>query len=585
MRKIFVASLVLLFAVTTAFAAPFTPQVLNIAGPLEYHYEFDGSTLSLPVTVTAANASVNLLIFTSNKGNAIGAVENGFLGWHYVNKIDTCLYISDAFQLTQGTTPITWDGFDENGSMVTPGDYTYYLWGFDNVGSKVRAAWTIATYRWYGPPSLYEFDETGAALANPIIWSRTDKWTLGSDPEASSQVETCSIPFGYGTGQYNTLLPTDHQYMFAQVGQTGQHGIAKFKWVPNGTGEVVTDFADNGYSWTTAYFHGGEDEAGIGTDGNYLYTNTGSIYNDAAESDARIWDFDGTLVKKIDTTDWWSEPENVAKGAQMNGGPNTITSRPGKVYLNCHCSCMKQMVDPTAAAEGDDSDLIVWANGNGDGTMDSNGFDKTDTTTRPWACNDYWTGTYSWGYDGDNHGFAYGIAYNFGAVSFGLLAPDGTGMQYRAYAGETTGFKFEMLVCDNGSAFDGIYCDNVHEDYAFSDPATYGFWFVGQSSFSGVLTSRIGVADAAPAAFAVAQNSPNPFNPTTTISFNLTKSAKTTVEVYNVAGQKVDTLVNANLSAGNHSVTWNAAKFSAGVYFYTVKSGDLSKTMKMTLLK
>jgi flagellar hook assembly protein FlgD len=59
----------------------------------------------------------------------------------------------------------------------------------------------------------------------------------------------------------------------------------------------------------------------------------------------------------------------------------------------------------------------------------------------------------------------------------------------------------------------------------------------------------------------------------------------TTVEVYNAAGQKVDTLLNANLSSGSHSVTWDAAKHSAGVYFYTVRSGDFSRTMKMTLLK
>jgi hypothetical protein len=47
----------------------------------------------------------------------------------------------------------------------------------------------------------------------------------------------------------------------------------------------------------------------------------------------------------------------------------------------------------------------------------------------------------------------------------------------------------------------------------------------------------------------------------------------------------VDTILNANLNAGSHSATWNASKFSAGVYFYTVKSGDFSKTLKMTLLK
>ncbi|MDP2983924.1 MAG: T9SS type A sorting domain-containing protein, partial [Candidatus Latescibacter sp.] len=83
----------------------------------------------------------------------------------------------------------------------------------------------------------------------------------------------------------------------------------------------------------------------------------------------------------------------------------------------------------------------------------------------------------------------------------------------------------------------------------------------------------------------VAQNSPNPFNPATSISFTLAKAGKVTVDIFNAAGQKVDTVVNTTMNAGNHSATWNASRFSAGVYFYTVTSGDFSRTMKMTLLK
>ena len=52
-----------------------------------------------------------------------------------------------------------------------------------------------------------------------------------------------------------------------------------------------------------------------------------------------------------------------------------------------------------------------------------------------------------------------------------------------------------------------------------------------------------------------------------------------------MAGQKVDTIVNEFMNAGSQSIVWNASDFSAGVYFYTVKSGDYSKTIKMTLIK
>ena len=97
--------------------------------------------------------------------------------------------------------------------------------------------------------------------------------------------------------------------------------------------------------------------------------------------------------------------------------------------------------------------------------------------------------------------------------------------------------------------------------------------------------SDVAVDDDAPAAFAVDQNYPNPFNPTTTISFTNVEASNVSIDVFNVAGQKVDTIANEFKSAGSHSVTWDASGFSAGVYFYTVKTGDFSKTMKMTLLK
>ena len=77
----------------------------------------------------------------------------------------------------------------------------------------------------------------------------------------------------------------------------------------------------------------------------------------------------------------------------------------------------------------------------------------------------------------------------------------------------------------------------------------------------------------------------NPFNPTTTIGFTLADAGDVAIDVYNVAGQKVDTLVSGFMEAGSHSAVWDASGFSAGVYFYTVKSGDFTRTLKMTLLK
>jgi hypothetical protein len=85
--------------------------------------------------------------------------------------------------------------------------------------------------------------------------------------------------------------------------------------------------------------------------------------------------------------------------------------------------------------------------------------------------------------------------------------------------------------------------------------------------------------------FALSQNYPNPFNPSTTIEYSLNKPANVTLEVYNLVGQKVATLVNGYKPQGQYSVNFDAQNLSSGVYFYTLTSGDVKLTRKMLLMK
>jgi len=80
-------------------------------------------------------------------------------------------------------------------------------------------------------------------------------------------------------------------------------------------------------------------------------------------------------------------------------------------------------------------------------------------------------------------------------------------------------------------------------------------------------------------------NYPNPFNPQTTISFTLPMKTNVEVNIFNIKGQKVATVLNNELVPGEHSVVWDATELSSGVYFYQVKAGDTSKVKKMVLLK
>jgi len=86
-------------------------------------------------------------------------------------------------------------------------------------------------------------------------------------------------------------------------------------------------------------------------------------------------------------------------------------------------------------------------------------------------------------------------------------------------------------------------------------------------------------------------NYPNPFNPSTTISFETTNSHELSrIEIYNLKGEKVKQLVSEQLPAGQHSVVWDGRddsgkSVSSGIYFYKLKTGNYEKTKKMILLK
>jgi hypothetical protein len=91
----------------------------------------------------------------------------------------------------------------------------------------------------------------------------------------------------------------------------------------------------------------------------------------------------------------------------------------------------------------------------------------------------------------------------------------------------------------------------------------------------------------APSEFRLNQNYPNPFNPTTTLTYQLPKASDVRLEVFDVVGRKVATLVSAKQGAGTHSVSFNASEFSltSGVYFYRLSAGGRTETKRMTLLK
>ncbi len=143
-----------------------------------------------------------------------------------------------------------------------------------------------------------------------------------------------------------------------------------------------------------------------------------------------------------------------------------------------------------------------------------------------------------------------------------------TGAALRAYLGtaDSLNFKWTILAMDSyNSAVSSI------------------------DTFTVVLKKvLVGVKEAPsviPTVFALSQNYPNPFNPSTRIEFAVPKESRVRLEVYNMLGQKIATLVDEVRTAGNHAVQFDASGLASGLYFYKLSTNEVSFLKKMMLLK
>jgi len=138
---------------------------------------------------------------------------------------------------------------------------------------------------------------------------------------------------------------------------------------------------------------------------------------------------------------------------------------------------------------------------------------------------------------------------------------------------------------------DTFYVDDAVE-------GNYEYWITAvdvngnESDPSIIVTVTLAIDNglAVPMDFALQQNYPNPFNPSTQIQYALPRDAKVTIAIYDLAGRRIRTLVNEQVSAGFHSTLWNATSdmgspVSAGVYIYTITANDFRDVKKMILLK
>ena len=366
---------------------------------------------------------------------------------------------------------------------------------------------------------------------------------------------------------------------------TTEMKLVKFKYVPNGECEYEPDFD---LTWSQL-----NKNVDIRIDEDYVYAGEDNYKEIVARQLIHVIDYridEGAYEGTIDLTDWTYTPTDYEQGALMNTGNRESNLLPnGLYYLHEVTSCMHLTFDMNAWKNGEEfDDTVRFINGNGDYIMDKN---FEEDSSKPWACNDSAPPPWSSTIPVESNGFGVLAASGAGAVSFALLAPDGTGVDYFTVAGEYGGKKSGDLIIDNESAFDGLLVPAVYEDWEDVWKEGPGMWWVGMDSTKGIITSNpVNVAGTTPSEFSVTQNVPNPFNPTTIIEFQIPRPSHITLKIFNMLGEEIKTLAENNYPAGSHTLTWNGTdnagiEVTSGVYFYRLQSENFVESKKLIFLK
>jgi len=185
-------------------------------------------------------------------------------------------------------------------------------------------------------------------------------------------------------------------------------------------------------------------------------------------------------------------------------------------------------------------------------------------------------------------------------VYYGTYTVPGTGIQY---VDLQTPFYWDGVnnllieICFHNTSWtsnSNVYATNVSgRVYHHHLDNSVGCQLTGSTSSTGRpniniyfnLTTGISNNNGIPKVYELSQNFPNPFNPVTKINFAIPKNSLVTLQVFDLLGREITTLINEEKQAGYYSVDFDASGLSSGIYFYRLSAGDYVKTMKMTLMK
>lgn len=570
------------YGVGETIIVPQAPQIIPIDGVYEADIWDTGATFNLlaqqifwseefPADVTLAEGKAlfkqdTLFIFVTIEETELFFHEEGYAGDHILIGIDP---VHEAGVTDQLVDQDDWAGWPENAPDAGP--YALTIQGGSNAGIKL----------WWG---FAETDPVEEGWVRGEVWEDAENNTWGV--EAAIYVPTveagAEVGFNIGGG---TASQASADALGAEEAVYGYFSL----WSTENPGGDIQSRTD---SYGTLRMAGGGEGYGGGFTFQVPRVEPGSITIDGVDDEAAWAD----AQSDIDVTAHWSSYGPVGETTPEPDlfGETKLLWSDDTLYVH------HRLFDPLLFFQEEDpwgSDMILIGIDNsheGDSLFGPNydgGIGNAPEGVYTYFINPITGFTFAW-----NDSIA---QHNPGLVNAVIYVDEESGEWGLEAAihvpaiemGAQIGFDIGGAQASPDQCGEG-YCDYAYFAWQSGAEGTDPGAINRDASYWATLMmveeidTDIDRIDEVPQRVSLYQNYPNPFNPTTTIEFELDRAAMVQLDVFNVLGQKIQSLVNEPQAAGIYRYTWDAANLSSGMYVYQLRvDGQLVGTRKMMLIK
>ncbi|MBT4099718.1 MAG: T9SS type A sorting domain-containing protein [Gemmatimonadetes bacterium] len=605
----------------TSGGKPNTLSISDISGTADY--AFGGAPLNVSFNLDGSGATVWLIVYTADrpapftiKGEGPGPYadpEHAGAGWHVFDGVNTLVIKSAGERFGEGANTINWNGRDMDGNPVPRGGYNLFLAAFDDeatphvVGNFTRAFGSGVTMMMNTQRG--EFVNFGAGEVNNMENDWIENLQGFDLVDNQSVVDACAEREGCNATVHSWTPLNAEQTEFIGNQYSGGHFLKRFSYNWD-TRQVLMNEdwgadngAENGILATGDVLPGRAYQSVTDPAKGEVYVSAGVSGTVSKVATWRVGDGAFVPAKDWDLTDIFLYDNN---GSDRSGGPGTLArmfngeSDPAGITMSGHHTSLTTRMD----YDGN----IKYMNRNGDNFGDSRIF--ADGTFGDFAYGHTEAPAFKYAIYATKYGWVSNVEAGSDNTRNGfVLGEDGSGLfSFEPKRIPITWPQLSMIVDEDGP-WDGMYMQvggfgdaSLANDFVpkAEDGAAgpiLGMFPVVQLPYDqkrvplgNAPTAILEQSAEVPDGYSLSEAYPNPFNPETTIRFQLPSAEQFKITVYNEQGQAIRTLADQQLGPGTFDITWDGTDDSgrsvaSGTYLYLIEGPNLRTHKKVTLLK